>query len=152
MQREKVGNYNDIRTIQQTGIFEQMHAVLEKKRDLEGFMEFMSNLVLSGWLQHHDVIILDNVAIHTGGASRRLDDFLWDTIVGEAPLQITVLWLPARSPELNPIELVFHILAKRIRQHRYVLGNDVMARSAAVMDLMDRQLIVKCCRHCGYDM
>ena len=109
-------------------------------------------MIQNGWLQHNDVIVLDNAAVHTGGAATNLEEILWDTVVDGVPLQIVVLWLPTRSPELNPIELVFHILAQRVRKYQYGLGHDVLARAATIMDLMECELIVKCCRHCGYNL
>ena len=63
---------------------------------------------------HNDVIIKDNARVHTGGAAADLEDWLWDHEVDGRPLRILVLYLPTRSPELNPIELCFHILSLRL--------------------------------------
>ena len=48
-----------------------------------------------------------NARIHTGGDATVVKDLLWDTVVEGRPLNAYVLLLPTRSPELNPIELVF---------------------------------------------
>jgi hypothetical protein len=54
---------------------------------------------------------MDNAAIHSQGNATVIEDMLWETIVDGCPLHILVIALPTRSPELNPIKLVFHILA-----------------------------------------
>jgi transposase len=52
---------------------------------------------------------MDNItSIHTGGEAEIVEDLLWNAI------QVLIMFLPTRSPELNPIELDFHILARRI--------------------------------------
>jgi transposase len=60
---------------------------------------------------------MDNATIHTGGTVDVVNDLLWDTIIDRSPLHVLVIYLPTRSPELNPIELIFHILARRIRSN-----------------------------------
>jgi transposase len=41
-----------------------------------------------------------------------IEDMLWETIGDGHPLHILILYLPTCSPELNSIELVFHMQAK----------------------------------------
>jgi hypothetical protein len=53
---------------------------------------------------------MDNAAIHSQGNVTIVEDILWETIIDCCPLHILVISLLTRSPELNPIELVFHIL------------------------------------------
>jgi hypothetical protein len=59
--------------------------------------------------------------IHSQGNVAVVEDMLWETIIADGhPLHILVISLPTCcSPELNPKELVFHILAFRIRSFRY---------------------------------
>jgi hypothetical protein len=45
------------------------------------FINFCEMMVVSGWLCHDEVIIMDNVAIHTGGDLAELEQFLWDETV-----------------------------------------------------------------------
>jgi transposase len=52
---------------------------------------------------------MDNASIHTGQEADIAEDLLWEAS------QVLVVFLPTRSPELTPIELVFHILSRRIR-------------------------------------
>jgi hypothetical protein len=74
---------------------------------------------------------------------------LWETIVHGHPLHILVIYLLARSPELNPIELVFHIVAMRIRSFWYQTAgpcdNAVLDKAAQVMNDMPYALILRYC-------
>ena len=65
-----------------------------------------------------------------------------------------MLPLPTRSPELNPIELIFHILSANIRSFRYKeagpCDNAVKRHAMKVMDDMKYELIFRTIGHCGY--
>jgi transposase len=112
-----------------------------------GFIEF---LLARNWFNHGDVLIMDNASIHTGQEADIAEDLLWEAS------QVLVFFLPTRSPELNPTELVFHILSRRIRSHRYRHLSDacdqaVLDLSCQVLDnIMAFGFISQCCRHCGY--
>jgi transposase len=100
---------------------------------------------------------MDNARIHTGGAARYIEDTLYNTVVDGRALRILIIWLPARSPELNPIELVFGILAKRLRSWRWKLGrgprsNAVVKYTQNILDNMDAGLVTRCIRNCGYNV
>jgi transposase len=76
--------------------------------------------------------------IHIHGNSRVIKDMLWETMIDGYPLHVLVIYLPTRSPELNPIELIFHILAIRIHLYRYRTAgpchNAVLHKAAQVMN------------------
>jgi hypothetical protein len=92
-----------------------IHYVIGKENgDLTSFAAYIMQLISSHWFEHGDVLILDNVAVHSGGDAGNVQDYLWDMVVDGRPLNILVIFLPTQSPELNPIELVFHILARHI--------------------------------------
>ena len=118
------------------------------------FMRFVEAMVTERFLLHGEVLIMDNAAIHTGRDSIGLEDFLWDTIVDGRPLHILVIYLPPRTPELNPIELVFHILTRRIRSFHYrttaPVNESTIDRIERVFEDMQYETILSCCRHCGY--
>ena len=63
----------------------------------------------SGFFHRRDILVLDNAAIHIGKENTVLEEWLWINF------EIYVLFLPPRSPELNPIELVWNILVQRLR-------------------------------------
>ena len=70
---------------------------------------FASNLLCSmAFCCRFDVLVVDRAAIHTGGASATLEDWLWDNF------RIFMLLLPARTPEWNPIELVWNMFVQRL--------------------------------------
>ena len=113
------------------------------------FLVFVQFLLQNNWFERGDVLIMDNASIHTGGEADIVEDLLWHA------KQVLVVYLPTRSPELNPIELIFHILARRIRSFRYreLVGScdkAVLALSCRVLDEMSYDLVSRCCRHCGY--
>ena len=120
------------------------------------FMAFVEMMVIQGFLRHQEVLVMDNAPIHTGGAAASIDDFLWNQVVDGQPLRILVLYLPTRSPELNPIELIFHILSRRMKSFHYrtngPIDETVDQRVERVLDDITRETIVNCCRHCGYNM
>ncbi len=106
------------------------------------------------FLRHGEFVVTDNAVIHSQGNATVVEDMLWETIVDGRPLHILVLYLPTRSPELNPIELVFHILAFRIRSYKYQTAGPcdkaVLYKASQVMNKMSYDLILCCCFHCGY--
>jgi transposase len=121
------------------------------------FVSFCHMMVVSGWLRHDEFIVMDNAAIHTGGDSEELERFFWETIIEGRPLHVLVIYLPTRSPELNPIELVFHIFARRVINYR--LRNDspgggldraIIRFGTQVLNDISYETILKCYQHCGY--
>lgn len=120
----------------------------------EVFMAFIQHLVHTGWLGHNEVLVMDNCSIHSQAASKDIEEVLWNTPVDGRPLECLVLWLPTRSPELNPIELVFHILARRIRDFKYLEINDgsetIQDRAITVLENLSFKTIIDCIVHCGY--
>ena len=122
----------------------------------DSFMAFIESMIESGFLVHGEVLVLDNAQIHIGGSARALEDLLWSMIVNDEPLNCLVLYLPARAPELNPIELVFHISVRWLRSFHYrrmgALDDHVVTRVDRVFNDMDLDLFQKCARHCGYDV
>jgi transposase len=118
-------SYNLIACISGTPLKERLllYTVGKENGTAAAFVTFCEMMVLSGWLHHDKIVVLDNAAIHTGGDSDNLERFFWDKVVGGRPLHILVIYLPTRSPELNPIELTFHIFSGRVSSYR--LRHDV---------------------------
>ena len=130
------------------------YTIGEENGTSEAFVGFMSYLIAKRFLRHHEFVVMDNARIHSMGNATVIEDMLWETIVDGRPLHILVLYLPTRSPELNPIELVFHILAFRIRSYKYRTAGPcdkaVLYKASQVMNEMSYDLILRCCCHCGY--
>jgi transposase len=121
------------------------------------FVSFCQMMVVSGWLRHDDIIVMDNAAIHTGGESEELERFFWETVIEGRPLHVLVIYLPTRSPELNPIELVFHIFARRVISYRLrhdcpggPVDRDIIRFGSDVLNDITYATILKCYQHCGY--
>jgi hypothetical protein len=122
----------------------QKHAVYtigEDNGTLALFMSFCILMVESGWLVHDEILVMDNAAVHTGHEAQDLEQWFWELIVEERPLHVLVIYLPTRSPELNPIELVFHIFSCRIRAYRIRRTNGPVDRAV--------RTILNCYKHCG---
>ena len=104
-------------------------------------------------MRPYDILVIDNATIHEKGYNCDLAHFLWETpgLDGE-PLNILLLPLPTRSPELNPIELIWHILVQRMRGvKRGMSGNHMVARCAEiVLEGIDFDVVRRTYRHCGY--
>ena len=117
-------------------------------------MDYIKQMVYDGFFLPREVLVLDNAAVHHGAESRELEEFLWNVRIDGVQLQVLVLYLPTRAPELNPIELVFHILVRRIKSFHYrnlvSLNEGVEDRICTVLDELDRNVLVRCYEHCGY--
>ena len=95
---------------------------------------------------------MDNAAVHTGKEAKIVNDLLWDTIIDGKPLKILVVYLPPRCPELNPIEKIFHILSKRVRQFQEEQTTDaaaVLENATSVMNDFSYELIKKSINSCS---
>jgi transposase len=132
-----------------------VYTIGEENGTSASFMSFCLMMVESGWLVHDEFLIMDNAAVHTGREARDLESWFWDLIVDGRPLHVLVIYLPTRSPELNPIELVFHIFSRRIRSYR-IRRNDgpvdraVIRYGSMVMNEISYETILNCYKHCGY--
>ena len=124
------------------------YSIGEENGMVASFTAFVEHLILMNWFSPGDVLILDNAAIHTGGEAAIVSDLLW------LVARVLVVPLPTRAPELNPIELVFHIVARRLRSYRYRADNPrdmtVPQQVAKIVDSISSDTILQCAGHCGY--
>jgi hypothetical protein len=95
------------------------YTIGEEKVTSEAFVAFITYLIAKRFLRHNGFVIMDNASIHYQACATVVEDVLWETIVDVLPLHILVIQLPTHSPELNLIELVFHILVMRIHSFWY---------------------------------
>ena len=77
--------------------------------DAKMFADFVFQMVIEGFLKPCDVIVMDNDSIHCYREAAVLEEILW------VDYQILIVFMPARSPELNPIELLWHILVQQLK-------------------------------------
>ena len=133
-----------------------IYATMSKtNNDSNAFMVFIESMITSGYLKHNDVVVMDNAGVHTGGAANVIQDVLWNQEVDGRALNVLVLFLPPRSPELNPIELVFNILTSKVKSYRFrqpgaPLTNIVERVQEVFENDIDIGIIRRCCQHCGY--
>ena len=112
------------------------------------FSDFILESVACGFLRYGDILVLDNAAIHRYKDSSELPGYLW-SYYGDF-----FHFLPTRSPELNPIELLWNTLAQRLkytpltengnRSHR------VVQSATMVMNAFTHIDVEKCYRHDNY--
>lgn len=76
--------------------------------DAEQFSYELECAIQSGFLRGGDVLVLDNAAVHTGKDNSVLEEYLWQTY------GIYLIFLPARTPEWNPIEQVWKHLVQKL--------------------------------------
>ena len=117
------------------------------------FVKFICAMIQNRWLQHNEVLIMDNAAVHTGKEAKMVNDLLWSTVVDGVPLKILVVYLPPRCPELNPIEKIFHVLSKRVctfRQDKTTEASAVLQTATEIMNGFSYKLIKKTIISCSY--
>jgi transposase len=118
------------------------------------YVAFLEHLIAIRWFERGDVLIRDRAAIHDKAEADVAADMLWNTIVDGQPLNVVDLALPARAPELNPIELVFHILARRLKSYKYRVSKPADAtvpdQVGRVLSELTLETVLKCAAHCGY--
>jgi hypothetical protein len=122
--------------------------------DSSTFAEAVEELIVVGWLKRGDVLVLDNAAIHVGGENVDLRDWLLNSPHPDGqPMGIFLLLLPARTPELNPEELVWHSMVKKMRMIPGILlpAAHAAAYAAAVaLGAISHIEVMKMYMHCGY--
>jgi hypothetical protein len=72
--------------------------------DANMFSDFVYSMVVDGFLRNGDMLVIDNVSIHWYHELAVLEEILWEDY------KILIVFMPASSPELNPIELMWNIL------------------------------------------
>ena len=86
--------------------------IREKSNSQWDFVHFVLLAISRGWLVAGDYFLIDNASVHTAK-----DSFL---LIHDAcqNARVTLVLLPAYSPELNPCEAVFNKLKGYLRYHR----------------------------------
>jgi hypothetical protein len=113
------------------------------------FCDFVVQNLSSGFLQPGDFLVLDNALIHYFQEATGLDSYLWNYH------GIFIQFLPTRSPELNPIELLWNTLMQQLKH--FPLSDDYRPRTHRVahaaeilMSEFTHEDVDACYRHCSY--
>jgi hypothetical protein len=69
--------------------------------------------VASQFLWPDNVLMMDNATNHTGKENTVLEDWLWEEHL------IFALFLPAQTPEWNPIKLLWNCLSMRLNHNEW---------------------------------
>ena len=77
------------------------------------FLAFLTYLVECNHLTAGDYLICDNATVHAGSATI---DLILQLL---ASAGVTLVFLPAYSPELNPCELVFSFIKQKVRRSQF---------------------------------
>ena len=124
------------------------YGITEGINDAANFAIQVELAVIHGFLLPYDVLVLDNASIHSGGENKILEDWLWDNF------RIFVLFLPARCPEFNPIELVWNILVQRLNIFSLEVANSLgkhslVVASSAILNGITHEEVDGCYRKCN---
>jgi hypothetical protein len=115
--------------------------------DSTAFCKFVDRAIAKKFLLPGDILVLDNAAIHTSGASTNLFEFL-------CSYNILLIALPMRAPELNPIELLWNTLTQCLPYHEFSSSgpnkDGVAIAASGIMDAMSHAEVAKYYQHCGY--
>ena len=76
------------------------YGITVKTYDASSFSSQIIMVIHLGWLLRSDVLVLDDAAILCGGENTDLEEWLW------VNFQILLVFLPSKTPERYPIELV----------------------------------------------
>jgi transposase len=93
-------------------------------------------------LRPGQTIVLDNLSVHKNAAARAAIE----------AAGCTLCFLPAYSPDFNPIELVFAQLKASLRNAAARTFHALVDAIGAAFDHLSPADIHACFRHCGYDL
>ena len=139
--------------------------IREGSFDTASFTAFISDLLdhMQPWPTLNSVVVMDNCKIHKSPEIRKLIEsrFVYSTLSSSCASALTNLtrgmkleFLPAYSPDFNPIELAFSYLKYRLRRVGY---NSMEGEDSLLVLLYGETMSVSAadCRafyhHCGYD-
>ena len=84
---------------------------------------------------------MDNCSFHTNDYGKMVEVLLKEK-------NSKLILLPAYSPELNPVELVFSYLKKKLQN--YNVNNDIRTSFIEALESIDKNKLINYYMHCGY--
>ena len=108
--------------------------------DADLFPMEIESAIAMRFLRAGDVLILDNAVNHKGKGNSVLEEWLWEEHM------VLVLFLPARSPEWNPIELLWNCLTQQMNDFDLSSLTDphqVVAAAATILDRISHEDIYR---------
>ena len=122
------------------------YRITESTVDAEIFALEIEDAIASRFLRAGNVLVMDNAANHTGKENTVLEDWLWEEH------SIFALFLPARAPEWNPIELLWNCLTQRLKHYdwEHLHGSYRVVRAAIyVLDRITHGEVERFYEHSG---
>jgi hypothetical protein len=89
------------------------YRITQSTVDAKLFALEIEDAVASCFLWPGDVLVMDNATNHTGKENTVLEDWLWEEHSTFA------LFLPARTPEWNPTELLWNCMSMRLKHNEW---------------------------------
>ena len=132
------------------------YVINEMSNDSNDFSFAVEDAIATGFLQRWDVLVLDNASIHIAGENDVLQDWLWNAPSpwDGQPLRILLVLLPPRAPELNPIELLWQLLVKRLKllelEGLRAFAHAPAIAAASIMKAFTFNDVGKNYKKCGY--
>ena len=124
------------------------YVIHDGTNDSSQFKDFILMNLASGFLQQGDFLVLDNASIHHYQESDGMEEYLWNYH------GIFLQFLPTRSPELNPIELLWNTLAQRLKHlptwRELPCTNRVAFAAVMLMNAFTHDDVDAAMRKCGY--
>jgi hypothetical protein len=118
----------------------------KQTNDSEAFGEAVDDAIARGFLKEGDMLIMDNATIHMYKENEVLEEYLWEEY------GIFMLTLPTRSPEMNPIELLWNTLVMRMKRF-FIDQSDsipICQMATHIMDGFRHQDVFDAFKKCGY--
>ncbi len=115
----------------------------EKTNTQYDFLFFLNDCLQKGYLSSGDYLIMDNASVHVGEDTFTL-------IMNLAKIAgVTIYFLPAYSPELNPCENIFSFIKYDLRVNRPLNGDEgFWFQIANSISKLTPQLVEKYYHHC----
>ena len=123
------------------------YVIHDGSNNAAAFCDFILSNLASGFLRTGDFLVLDNASIHHYEEMVGMDDYLWNYH------GIFLQFLPTRSPELNPIELLWNTLVQRLKHaplHDPVFFHRVARMAEMLMNAFTHADVEASFRRCGY--
>lgn len=98
--------------------------------------------ILAPTLKAGQIVVLDNLSVHKQAAVRQAIE-----AVG-----CRVLFLPAYSPDFNPIEMAISAIKNALRRVQVATRDALAAALPTALDAVTPAHAVNCFRHCGYSV
>jgi len=115
--------------------------VVDGAVNAEIFEAFVEQVLVKA-LKPGDLVVMDNLSSHKRSRTRQL--------IQAAGAE--VVFLPAYSPDLNPIEMIFAKIKQLLRSRACRTRQALWEAMQSVLDQVTSSDAANCFRHCGYTL